>query len=203
MTLWETPPEFCIIQFQDVRNRSCLFGFRLQVAVCTKCFLIANVTDLTVYLPRYISSKVIGYERATLRKLALWLALSREDRAVLTTVLIWWRSGKHDYRARLVIFQSWRLGAVIGLAVIEPKMIWKCLSQCESHSQVWLQGGCSGTRWIGDIFEDRKACARLAMAGISDTMVSLCVLATVLLLQRDTMAPTNLLKGNIQLEFCV
>lgn len=93
----EDPPQSSVwSSFRMPGTDHVLIGGRLQAAICSKYFLIANVTDLTVYFPRYISSKVIGYEYATLRKLALWLALSWEDGAVLTMVLIWWRSGKHD-----------------------------------------------------------------------------------------------------------
>lgn len=67
----DDPSEFLSSCFQVSEPDNVNFGCRLQDAVCSKYFLVANATDLTVYFPRYISSKVMWYECATLREIGL------------------------------------------------------------------------------------------------------------------------------------
>ena len=96
LTLWKTSKVLSDSNFQVTSKDHASLNCRLYSAVFSKYFLIANVIDLTVDFPRHISSKLVQYESLFLRKLALWVAVSWEDHAVLIALLIWWRGRKYN-----------------------------------------------------------------------------------------------------------
>ena len=69
----------------------------VSTAGCTLLFS-PNIFWLQMSLiqRRHISSKLVQYESLLLRKLALWVAVSWEDHAVLIALLIWWRGRKYN-----------------------------------------------------------------------------------------------------------
>lgn len=96
LTLWKNLKVLSDSSFQVASKDHASLNCRLYSAVFSKYFLFANVIDLTVDFPRHISSKPVQYESLLLRKLALWVAVSWEDHAVLIALLIWWRGCKYN-----------------------------------------------------------------------------------------------------------
>ena len=96
LTLWKTSKVLSDSSFQVTSKDHASLNCRLYSAVFSKYFLVANVIDLTVDFPRHISSKLVQYESLFLRKLALWVAVSWEDHAVLIALLTWWRGRKYN-----------------------------------------------------------------------------------------------------------